>query len=96
MNDDAIRLYKVVETADLSAEELQEILNNATDDMREMQIDHVVGTKIILGHDSLLNAKGREEARVKRAASKLSAEASMIANAIATENSLKRRGLSDV
>lgn len=53
------RLYRVVETKDLSEEELQKILNEATNGLPEMQIDHVVGTKIILGFESGLNANGR-------------------------------------
>ena len=72
MSKDELRLYKVIETADMSAEHLQEVLNNATDDFREMQIDYVVGTKIILGYDSMLNAKGRVEARNMRIKQSLS------------------------
>ena len=53
------RLYRVVETKDLTEEELQTILNDATDGLPEMQIDHVVGTKLILGFESGLNAIGR-------------------------------------
>lgn len=62
--NDSFRLYKVVETKDMSAEELQKILNAATDGYPEMQIDHVVGTKLILGWESGLNAKGRAEVRL--------------------------------
>lgn len=57
----SFRNYKVVETEGMSAEELQQVLNNATDGFPEMQIDHAVGTKIILGYESLLNEKGRAE-----------------------------------
>ena len=62
--NDSFRLYKVVETKDISADELQKILNAATDGYPEMQIDHVVGTKLILGWESGLNAKGRTEVRL--------------------------------
>ena len=61
---DKLRYYKVIETNDMSAEELQRTLNKATDGFPEMQIDHVIGTKIILGFDSLLNETGRAEARL--------------------------------
>ncbi len=61
---DKLRYYKVVETKDMSADELQRTLNKATDGFPEMQIDHVIGTKIILGYDSMLNEKGRTEARL--------------------------------
>ncbi|MGE8205283.1 hypothetical protein ACQKP0_12015 [Heyndrickxia sp. NPDC080065] len=63
----SFRQYKVVETEGMSADELQKLLNKATDGFPEMQIDHVVGTKIILGYESLLNAKGRAERAVKKA-----------------------------
>ena len=62
--NDSFRLYKVVETKDMSADELQKVLNAATDGYPEMQIDHVVGTKLILGWESGLNAKGRTEVRL--------------------------------
>ena len=62
--DNSFRLYKVVETTEMSAEELQKVLNAATDGYPEMQIDHVVGTKLILGWESGLNAKGRAEIRI--------------------------------
>ncbi|MGE8207725.1 hypothetical protein ACQKP0_24965 [Heyndrickxia sp. NPDC080065] len=62
---ESFRLYKVVETEGMSADELQILLNKATDGFPKMQIDHVVGTKIILGYESLLNAKGRAERAVK-------------------------------
>lgn len=62
--DNSFRLYKVVETKDMSAEELQKVLNAATDGYPEMQIDHAVGTKLILGWESGLNAKGRAEIRI--------------------------------
>jgi len=42
---ESFRLYKVVETDGQSAEELQKVLNAATDGFTEMQIDHVVGQK---------------------------------------------------
>lgn len=61
---DKLRYYKVVETKDMSADELQTTLNKATDGFQEMQIDYVIGTKIILGYDSMLNEKGRTEARL--------------------------------
>lgn len=61
---DKLRYYKVVETKNMSANELQTTLNKATDGFPEMQIDHVIGTKIILGYDSMLNEKGRAEARL--------------------------------
>ncbi|WP_025115363.1 hypothetical protein [Lysinibacillus fusiformis] len=62
----SFRHYQVIETEGISAEQLQDILNKGThDDFQEKQIDFVVGTKIILGYDSILNAKGREEARLQ-------------------------------
>lgn len=61
---DSFRHYQVIETEGMSAEQLQDILNKAThDDIQEKQIDFVVGTKIILGYESILNEKGRVEAR---------------------------------
>jgi hypothetical protein len=63
--DKSFRLYKVIETKDMSAEELQKILNEATDGFPEMQIDYVVGSKIILGYESLLNEKGRMESKLR-------------------------------
>lgn len=63
---ESFRLYKVLETKDMSAEELQLALNNATEGFPEMQIDHVIGTKIIFGYESSLNAKGRAEAKLKK------------------------------
>lgn len=62
---DSHRNYKVVETKDMSTEELQLLLNKATDGFPEMQIEHVIGTKIIFGYESLLNEKGRMEAKLK-------------------------------
>jgi len=60
----SFRHYKVIETEGISAKQLQDILNKAThDDFQEKQIDFVVGTKIILGYESILNDKGRAEAR---------------------------------
>jgi len=69
MKEESFRLYKVVETDGMSAEELQRVLNKATDGFPEMQIDYVVGTKLILGRESMLNAKGRADARPERSAS---------------------------
>lgn len=66
MNEESFRLYKVVETADMTAEELQNVLNEATEDVREMQIDYVVGTKLILGFESWLNSTGRQTARLAK------------------------------
>lgn len=63
---ESFRLYKVVETEGMSAEQLQKVLNNATDGFPEMQIDHVIGTKIILGFESALNTKGRAQARLDK------------------------------
>lgn len=60
----SFRYYKVIETKDTSAEELQRFLDKATDALPEMQIDHVVGTKIILGYESMLNEKGRMQSKV--------------------------------
>lgn len=60
----SFRYYKVVETNDLTAEELQGFLNKVTDGFPEMQIDHVVGTKIILGYESILNEQGRMERKM--------------------------------
>lgn len=68
---ESFRLYKVVETEGMSAEQLQKILNDATDGFPEMQIDHVIGTKIILGYESMLNAKGRAEAAMRRNLNKI-------------------------
>lgn len=62
----SFRLYKVIETKDMSAKDLQNILNKATDGFPEMQIDHVVGTKIILGYESLLNERGRACAKLMK------------------------------
>ncbi|WP_416149481.1 hypothetical protein ACM26V_00330 [Salipaludibacillus sp. HK11] len=62
--EDNHRLYQVVETEGMSAKELQKILNQATDGFPEKQIDHVIGTKIILGFESSLNAKGRAQVRL--------------------------------
>lgn len=42
--------YQVIETADITAEQLQAILNKAANEVPEKQIDHVVGTKIILSY----------------------------------------------
>lgn len=53
--------YQVVETSAMSAGELQSILNKATDGFPEKQIEHVIGTKIILSYESLFNQKGRTE-----------------------------------
>lgn len=64
--DKSFRHYQVIETKGMDAEQLQDILNKAThDEFQEKQIDFVVGTKIILGYDSILNAKGRTEARLQ-------------------------------
>ncbi|OAK70078.1 hypothetical protein [Lederbergia galactosidilytica] len=68
---ESFRLYKVVETEGMSAGQLQQVLNNATDGFPEMQIDHVIGTKIILGYESMLNAKGRAEAAMRRNLNKI-------------------------
>lgn len=59
---ESFRHYQVIETEGMSAEQLQEVLKNATNDYPEKQIEYVVGTKIILGYESILNAKGRAEA----------------------------------
>lgn len=61
---ESFRYYRVIETESMSAEDLQKALNQATEN--EMQIDHVVGTKIILGFESALNQKGRAMARTHR------------------------------
>ena len=63
---DSFRLYKVVETDGMTPIELQAVLDDATDGFPEMQIDYVVGTKIILGYESPLNAKGRAAMKVNR------------------------------
>lgn len=63
---ESFRHYQVIETEGMSAEQLQEVLNKAThEDIHEKQIDFVVGTKIILGYESILNAFGRAEARLQ-------------------------------
>ena len=62
---ESFRHYQVIETEGMSAEQLQEVLRNATNDFPEKQIDYVVGTKIILGYESILNAHGRAEARLQ-------------------------------
>lgn len=54
--------YQVVETEALSADKLQIVLDNATHGFPEKQIEHVIGTKIILSFESILNEKGRAEA----------------------------------
>ncbi|MEK3995653.1 hypothetical protein MKY29_12930 [Psychrobacillus sp. FSL K6-2365] len=58
--------YQVIETEGMTAEELQFILNKATSDFPEKQIDHVIGTKIILSFESILNEKGRMEAQLQK------------------------------
>lgn len=63
---ESFRIYKVVETEGMSAVDLQNILSFATDGIPEMQIDYVIGTKIILGHESILNAKGRAGMALKK------------------------------
>lgn len=45
--------YQVIETVDMSAEQLQEILNKAANELPRKQIEHVVGTKIILSYVSI-------------------------------------------
>ncbi len=60
----SLKLYQVIETEGISAEQLQVILNEGANDIQEKQIDYVVGTKIILGYDSLLNEKGRLESKL--------------------------------
>lgn len=72
MGERSFRNYIVVETDGLSADELQTILNQATDGFPEKQIDHVVGTKLILGYESLLNEKGRAEAALVKTLKPLS------------------------
>lgn len=67
----SFRKYTVIETEGMSAEKLQELLSEATDGFPEKQIDHVVGTKIILGHESLLNEKGRAEMRIETSIKKM-------------------------
>lgn len=63
---ESFRHYRVIETEGMSAEQLQDVLSKAThDDFQEKQIDFVVGTKLILGYESILNAKGRAEARLQ-------------------------------
>ena len=63
---ESFRHYHVIETEGMSVEQLQDILNKAThDDFQEKQVDFVVGSKIILGYESILNAKGRAEARLQ-------------------------------
>ncbi|TKC15695.1 hypothetical protein [Robertmurraya kyonggiensis] len=62
---ESFRYYKVVETDGMDAAQLQKVLNDATDGFPEMQIDHVIGTKIILGFESMLNAQGRAQARAE-------------------------------
>ncbi|TKI65580.1 hypothetical protein FC756_16150 [Lysinibacillus mangiferihumi] len=66
----SFRHYQVIETEGMSAEQLQEVLNKATNDFPEKQIDYVIGTKIILGYESFLNAKGRVEARLQTTSKK--------------------------
>lgn len=58
--------YQVIETDGMTADKLQAVLNDATNGFPEKQIDHVIGTKIILSFDSILNEKGRMEAKVAR------------------------------
>ena len=52
ITEESFRHYQVIETKDMSAEQLQEVLNKATNDFPEKQIDYVIGTKIILGYES--------------------------------------------
>lgn len=52
ITEESFRQYQVIETKDMSAEQLQEVLNKATNDFPEKQIDYVIGTKIILGYES--------------------------------------------
>lgn len=58
--------YKVVETEGMTAKDIQKILDTVTDGIPEMQIDHVIGTKIIFSYDSLFNETGRNQARISR------------------------------
>lgn len=58
--------YQVIETDGMSAEVLQKILNTATEGFPEKQIDHVIGTKMILSFESILNEKGRMEAKLQK------------------------------
>ncbi|MBD7944736.1 hypothetical protein H9650_11475 [Psychrobacillus sp. Sa2BUA9] len=58
--------YQVIETDGMTADKLQAVLNDATNGFPEKQIYHVIGSKIILSFDSILNEKGRMEAKVAR------------------------------
>lgn len=68
--EESFRHYQVIETKDMSAEQLQEALNKAKNDFPEKQIDYVIGTKIILGYESFLNARGRAEASLQASSKK--------------------------
>lgn len=60
------RLYRVIETEGMTSSQLQEVLNEVTDGILEEQIDHVVGTKIILGRDSLFTEEGRMKSKTDK------------------------------
>lgn len=49
-----IRRYRVIETEKMSAEELQEELNNKDVGILNGRIEHVVGSKVIIGYDTYL------------------------------------------
>lgn len=68
--DKSFKHYLVVETENLTADQLQEILDNATHGFPEKQIEHVIGTKIVLSYESILNERGRAEAYFSSVSSK--------------------------
>lgn len=80
---ESFRHYQVIETFHMGEEELQKVLDEATRGFPEKQIDHVVGTKIILGWESMLNEKGRAEAYAQRISDRIS-------NSLSESNNLAR------
>jgi len=50
--NESIKQYQVVDTFGMSAEQLQDLLNKAANELPVKQIDHVIGTKIIFSYVS--------------------------------------------
>lgn len=70
MPEQPFHIYRVIETNELSAGQLQEQLNDLTDD--EFQIAYSVGTKLILQRESYLTRQGRLNARFAKTANNTS------------------------
>ena len=51
--NESIKQYRVVDTFGMSAEQLQGFLNQVANEVPQKQIDHVVGTNIILSYVSI-------------------------------------------